>query len=59
MNAPHEQALLQDAITFRLNGDDVSAAPGETIIQVADRLGVSMPRLGYKPGYRADGNCRA
>jgi formate dehydrogenase major subunit len=59
MNAPHEQALLQDAITFRLNGDDVSAAPGETIIQVADRLGVSIPRLCYKPGYRADGNCRA
>ncbi len=59
MNAPHEQALLQDAITFRLNGDDVSAAPGETIIQVADRLGVPIPRLCYKPGYRADGNCRA
>ena len=59
MNAPHEQALLQDAIAFRLNGDDVSAAPGETIIQVADRLGVSIPRLCYKPGYRADGNCRA
>ena len=59
MNAPHEQALLQDAITFRLNGDDVSAAPGETIIQVADRIGVSIPRLCYKPGYRPDGNCRA
>ena len=59
MNAPHEHALLQDAIAFRLNGDDVSAAPGETIIQVADRLGVSIPRLCYKPGYRADGNCRA
>ena len=59
MNAPHEQALLQDAITFRLNGGDVSAAPGETIIQVADRLGVSIPRLCYKPGYRPDGNCRA
>ncbi|HKU84772.1 MAG TPA: formate dehydrogenase subunit alpha [Casimicrobiaceae bacterium] len=59
MNAPHEQALLQDAIVFRLNGDDVSAAPGETIIQVADRIGVSIPRLCYKPGYRPDGNCRA
>ena len=55
----HPAILEQDAIVFRLNGSDVSAAPGETIIQVADRLGVPIPRLCYKPGYRADGNCRA
>ena len=59
MNAPHEQALLQDAIVFTLNGKETTAAPGETIIQVADRLGISIPRLCYKPGYRPDGNCRA
>src|SRR5947207_6382746 len=29
------------------------------IIQTADRLGVEIPRLCYKPGYRPDGNCRA
>jgi formate dehydrogenase major subunit len=46
-------------IAFKLNGDDVLAKPGETIIEVADRLGVSIPRLCYKPGYRPDGNCRA
>ena len=46
-------------IAFRLNGDEVLATPGETIIEVADRLGVSIPRLCYKPGYRPDGNCRA
>ena len=59
MNAPHEPLAAQEAIVFRLNGEDVTAIPGETIIQAADRLGVSIPRLCYKPGYRADGNCRA
>ena len=44
---------------FKLNGDDVAALPGETIIEVADRLGVEIPRLCYKPGMRPDGNCRA
>ncbi|HVE50592.1 MAG TPA: formate dehydrogenase subunit alpha [Casimicrobiaceae bacterium] len=57
MNAPHEAVV--DQIAFRLNGVDVSAAPGETIIEVADRLGVSIPRLCHKPGMRPDGNCRA
>ena len=46
-------------IAFRLNGDEVLAAPGETIIEAADRTGVAIPRLCYKPGYRPDGNCRA
>src|ERR1041385_2619398 len=59
MNAPLDVGLAQQAITFRVNGKDVDAFPGETIIEVADRLGVSIPRLCYKPGYRPDGNCRA
>jgi len=56
MNAPVEQQLM---ISFRLNGADTLAAPGETIIEVADRLGVEIPRLCYKPGMRPDGNCRS
>ena len=54
-----EKVLRQDQITFRLNGEEVSALPNETIIQVADRLGIPIPRLCYKPGMRPDGNCRA
>ena len=46
-------------IAFTLNGANVMAVGGETIIQAADRLGVRIPRLCYKPGYRPDGNCRA
>ncbi len=59
MNAPREAALDQATIAFRLNGAEVTAAPGESIIEAADRLGVPIPRLCYKPGMRPDGNCRA
>ena len=52
---------MSAAIKFTLNGAPVEAAPGETIWQVADRLGIEIPYLCYvpEPGYRADGNCRA
>src|ERR1700757_1478321 len=50
---------LGGAIAFTLNNASVTAHPGETIIEAADRLGVQIPRLCYKPGYRPDGNCRA
>jgi formate dehydrogenase major subunit len=48
-------------ITFELDGRPAEAAPGETIWQVAQRLGTTLPHLCYTPapGYRADGNCRA
>ncbi|MEM9009750.1 MAG: formate dehydrogenase subunit alpha [Pseudomonadota bacterium] len=48
-------------ITFTLDGEEVSAAPGETIWAVAKRAGTTIPHLCHKdaPGYRADGNCRA
>ena len=59
MNAPLDTGLAQELVTFTLNGRTVEALPGETIIQAADRLGVDIPRLCYKPGYRPDGNCRA
>jgi formate dehydrogenase major subunit len=52
---------MTDPIRFLLDGVEVSAAPGETIWQVADRQGIEIPHLCWlpKPGYRADGNCRA
>ncbi|MEO0622680.1 MAG: formate dehydrogenase subunit alpha [Pseudomonadota bacterium] len=48
-------------ITFTLDGREVSAEPGETIWQVAKRMGTTIPHLCHKdtPGYRSDGNCRA
>src|SRR5215472_2824920 len=52
---------MTDPIRFFLDGAEVEAAPGETIWQVADRRGIEIPHLCWlpKPGYRADGNCRA
>src|SRR5512136_2782291 len=49
------------SVKFILDGKEVEARPGETIWQVAKRLGTDIPHLCYspEPGYRADGNCRA
>jgi len=51
----------QDAVSFQLNGETVTAASDETIWQVAKRVGTTIPHLCFKDanGYRADGNCRA
>ncbi len=46
-------------VEFKLNGKDVTAHGGETIIQAAKRHGVEIPHLCYKEGMRPDGNCRA
>jgi formate dehydrogenase major subunit len=52
---------MPDRITFTLDGREVTAAPGETIWQVAKREGTRIPHLCHRdaPGYRPDGNCRA
>jgi len=52
---------MSETITFTLDGRDVTAAPDETIWQVAAREGVAIPHLCHSaaPGYRPDGNCRA
>src|SRR4051812_24019840 len=52
---------MSDPIRFTLDGAEVEAALDETIWQVADRRGIEIPHLCWlpKPGYRADGNCRA
>jgi formate dehydrogenase major subunit len=54
--APRQAPALT---AFSLNGREVTARSDETILNVADRAGVEIPRLCYKDGYRPDGNCRA
>ena len=48
-------------VTFTLDGQVLTASPGQTIWQVAQSRGVTLPHLCHKPapGYRPDGNCRA
>ncbi|HWB44956.1 MAG TPA: formate dehydrogenase subunit alpha [Hyphomicrobiaceae bacterium] len=52
---------MTDKITFELDGRQVEAEAGETIWQVAQRQGTTIPHLCWHPapGYRPDGNCRA
>ena len=47
------------SVTFHLDGQEMSALPGETILQAAERHGVAIPHLCYTEGMRPDGNCRA
>ncbi len=49
------------SVSFELDGRMVEALEGESIWQVAQRLGTEIPHLCYSPApdYRADGNCRA
>jgi formate dehydrogenase major subunit len=53
--------VTDQPISFLLDGKSVTAEPGETIWQVAQRHGTTIPHLCWHPapGYRADGNCRA
>ena len=52
---------MTNSITFQLDGKEVVATEGETIWQVSNRLGKTLPHLCHreKPGYRVDANCRA
>ena len=52
---------MSGPVSFTLDGVEVTAAPGETIWQLAERQGTTIPHLCWStaPGYRSDGNCRA
>ena len=52
---------MTQSTCFTLDGQNVEAFDGETIWQVAKRVGTAIPHLCYadEPDYRADGNCRA
>ncbi len=61
MNAPEKifEKILSKKIKLTLDGNEVEGFEGETILELADREGKSIPRLCYKDGYREDGNCRS
>lgn len=50
---------ITPTVTFELNGREVQALPHETLIEVATREGIKVPRLCYKEGFEAVGNCRS
>src|SRR6476469_412505 len=62
MNAITRNELAQidvPTVTFELNGREVTGRATETIIEIADREGVEIPRLCYKDGLDKVGNCRS
>src|SRR6202021_3383267 len=62
MNAVTREMRAQTAaatVTFVLDGREVTALATDTLIEIADREGVAIPRLCYKPGMDAVGNCRS
>ena len=52
-------AIDTPVLRFSLNGREITARASQTLIEVADREGIEIPRLCYKPGLAAVGNCRA
>ncbi len=52
---------MKKKIKFFIDNKEVEAIDDESIWSVAKRYGTTLPHLCYadKPGYRADGNCRA
>ena len=51
--------MSEAVIRFELDGRTVTASPDESLLDVADREGVAVPRLCAAPGLQAVGNCRA
>ncbi len=55
-----ERALFDAPnVTFTLDGREITASSTDTLIEIADREGVEIPRLCYTPGMDAVGNCRS
>ncbi len=46
------------SIEFTIDGKEVTAEPGQTILEAAQAAGVYIPRLCYKPGLVPHGSCR-
>src|ERR1700686_4357798 len=54
-----QASIPPPTVKFMLDGRQLTASNSETLIEIADREGVEIPRLCYKPGMKAVGNCRA
>ncbi len=50
---------MPDDITFSIDGEEVSAKPGQTVLQAAIDAGIYIPYLCYFPEMKPYGACRA
>jgi len=49
---------MSDTVTFTIDGVEVTAKPGQTIIEAADEAGIYIPRLCHTPDLTPFGSCR-
>ena len=49
---------MTEAFRFHIDGVEVAAAPGQTIMEAADAAGIYIPRLCDVEGLRHQGGCR-
>lgn len=59
MSALPKTSVMTAPICFQLNGREVQAEAGETLLTVAQREGLAIPHLCHKEGLTPAGNCRA
>ena len=52
-------SLDAKVVRFELNGRVIEGPANRTLIEIPDAEGIGIPRLCYKPGVDAVGNCRA
>ncbi len=58
MSAAGEAAATPQSVTLTLNGMEVKAKPGQTILEVARSVGVDIPTLCHDPRLEPYGACR-
>jgi NADH dehydrogenase/NADH:ubiquinone oxidoreductase subunit G len=49
---------MSTEFNLKINGREVSASPGETLLEVARRLGIEIPTICVHPATKANGLCR-
>lgn len=49
---------MSHELTFTIDGNEVKASPGQTILEAADEAGVYIPRLCAMKGLSPNGSCR-
>jgi len=49
---------MSDCITFTIDGAELKAKPGQSILEAADAAGIYIPRLCKGPGLEPRGSCR-
>ena len=51
-NAPQETSAADERVTVSINGHEVKAEKGRLLIDVAEEIGVFVPRFCYHPGMK-------